>query len=754
MLKIPTSFSNTKYCSVLFSFLVFPLIMSGCSPVTEETTSTETYTIPETESYIETIPFDPKPEGYLAGNDTITVYQQEGDWPGDFRVRVERQGEEPLEIRLSSDNGCTAEILDENTILFTIYEGSGWYQMRYDLSSGNSQHTRKETGYLLQKIGLTPEETVSMRYMSYWLEGEVCTEAEVITQKEYYHWREYRGERSLEKTSLVQTDRPTEAEIRTHFQTMVDFVEYENALPSNTMHNPLEGDDRYYRNEYRAVNTPAALEYVFSCFLTQADTEDLMQWKNADGEIWWKQDTRGYLYVSPVSFGLAEYRDQPMDIVRETDGNYRVTVSGREFLYVLESGCWRWKLTPQENEQTELPTEPVKSIVPQEAEEQAALLTEQIVMHVMSMDWMQQPGYQYTDWDLHWFIETLPKYRNTLVYPYYEWMEIQDDTWFLFPKKAAEQAIYELFGIENYTLPTEDDLYDAETDSYKRNLGSGTHTTMFWYEGMQITSEEDFVYVDCDLVSSREFEWEEMFYGRYRFTYRCCTDGERTFLRLEGYERILKTLQNTQDFPEGNELYQNIKPGMDRRLPAYAKTVQNFKDIYKYMNLLIDYFNTPYEIGDPLDSHNVLYLCAALCACCEEGEPAFVSFSVSEDYIMTISKAELDVLAGHLFGESVDLTKYHNTFSGKFDTFNTVSEVYTFSTATDYWQGDGYYYLRDDMVVQENEKFLSFEMTIQNTGYLVDSSVQPVQKRMRYLFEKKVFDGLVYPQLIKIAECP
>lgn len=206
--------------------------------------------------------------------------------------------------------------------------------------------------------------------------------------------------------------------------------------------------------------------------------------------------------------------------------------------------------------------------------------------------------------------------------------------------------------------------------------------------------------------------------------------------------------------PDGKEPYQNVKQNLGRRLPVYATPVQNFKDIYKYMNLLIDYFNTPYEIGDPLDSHNVLYLCAALCACCEEGEPAFVSFSVSEDYIMTISKAELDVLAGHLFGESVDLTKYHNTFSGKFDTFNTVSEVYTFSTATDYWQGDGYYYLRDDMVVQEDEKFLSFEMTIQNTGYLVDSSVQPVQKRMRYLFEKKVFDGLVYPQLIKIAECP
>lgn len=550
MFKIPTSFSNIKYCSVLFSFLVFLLIMSGCSPVTEETIPNETYTIPETESYKETIPSDPKPEGYLAGNDTITVYQQEGDWSGDYRIRVEHQGEEPVEIRLSSDNGCTAEILDDNTILFTIYEGSGWYQMRYDLSTGNSQHTREETGYLLQKIGLTPEETVSMRYMSYWLDGEVCTEAEAITEKEYYHWREYRGERSLEKTSLVQTDMPTDAEIRTHFQTMVDFVEYENALPSNTLHNPLAGNDRYYRNEYRAVNTPAALEYVFSCFLTQADTEELMQSKNADGEIWWKQDTRGYLYVSPVSFGLAEYRDQPMDIVRETDGNYRVTVSGREFLYVLESGCWRWKLTSQENEQTEFPTEPVKSIVPQEAEEQAALLTEQIVMHVMSMDWLQQPGYPYTDWDLHWFIVTMPKYRNTLAYPYYEWMEIQDDTWFLFPKKAAEQAIYELFGIENYTLPTEDDLYDAETDSYKRNLGSGTHTTMFWYEGMQITSEEDLVYVDCDLVSSREFEWEEMFYGRYRFTYRCCTDGERTFLRLEGYERILKTLQNTQDFPD------------------------------------------------------------------------------------------------------------------------------------------------------------------------------------------------------------
>ncbi len=526
----------------LHNMLIYLLLLAGivgCSPITEETTSTETYTIPETESYIETIPPDPKPEGYLAGNDTITVYQQEGDWPGDFRVRVEHQGEEPLEVRLSSDNGCTAEILDDNTILFTIYEGSGWYQMRYDLSTGNSQHTREETGYLLQKIGLTPEETVSMRYMSYWLDGMVCTEVEAITKTDYCRWSDYNGKQKIEKIPLLQADTPTESEIYSHFQTMIDFVEYENIIQLNTMHNPLDGDDRYFRNEYRSVNTPAALQYLFSCFLTQADTEELMQSENAEGEIWWKQDSRGYLYVSPVSFGLAEYRDQPMDIVREKDGTYLVTVSGREFRYILENGYWRWNLTPQEYEQAELPTETLESIVPQEAEEQAALLTDHIVMHVMSMDWIQQPGYQYTDWDLHWFIVTLPKYRNTLVYPYYEWMEIQDDIWFLFPKKAAEQAIYELFGIENYILPTEDDLYDVETDSYKRNLGSGMHTTMFWYEDMQITSEEDFVYVDCDLVSSREFEWDEMFYGRYRFTYHYCTDGERTFLRLEGYGMIM-----------------------------------------------------------------------------------------------------------------------------------------------------------------------------------------------------------------------
>ena len=58
------------------------------------------------------------------------------------------------------------------------------------------------------------------------------------------------------------------------------------------------------------------------------------------------------------------------------------------------------------------------------------------------------------------------------------------------------------------------------------------------------------------------------------------------------------------------------------------------------------------------------------------------------------------------------------------------------------------------IIVQKDEKFLSFEMTIMNTGYLVDSSVKPMQKRVRYLFEKKVFDGLVYPQLLKVTECP
>ena len=376
-------------------------------------------------------------------------------------------------------------------------------------------------------------------------------------------------------------------------------------------------------------------------------------------------------------------------------------------------------------------TEKLKeSILPPELTEQAAVLTEQLVMRVMDPDWLT-PGYVPDNWDLHWFLVTMDLYMDEPLYPWSGAMTlIQEDfqEYRSFSGDTARQAVRELFGCDvtdpdtGYNLPEAEDIYDAETDTYRMILGAGRNTTAFWYENMDVTAAGDMVWTDVDLVNARWFEEEEMYYGRYRFLYQMVTEDGQPFLRLKGIER--------QD-------------------SGYRKDAAEFYGLQQYLNLLIDYFQTPYETGDPLEEHNILYLCAAMCSA---QEPPIVPGMTHENGILTLPRREAETLALRLFGTPVDLTMYHPTFAGTADRYDEEQDAYIFRTGRDYWNGDEHHY--SDMVMRKEGDMLTVEITIKNTGYMTDSSVEPVEKRMAYHFRQIVREGLRYPQLTEVEWIP
>ncbi len=482
----------------------------------------------------------PETENVLASGCGITVRLLPTDpaLGAASTVEIVPASGEPATLRFYSDNGVTAVVADADTVRFTVYSGTCRYEEDYTPSTGNRRSCYQEMGDLAAKMGLT--DALSLRYAAYYAGDAVCVDAEAVTATEYVVYHAAGDAVTLEKLPLTQTGIPDEAAIKAHFRTMVRLVEYENALAENTCHNPLPEDGRYFRNEYCAVNTPETLRYVFSRFLAESDVRALLRKTNAAGDVWWKSDADGYLYVSPVSFGLRAYPEQPMEITQVSDTRFDVRIGARTFGYALalSDALWRWQLKPTADdgnggaapEETD-PTPEQAARAAQAA--QAELLTDQLITRVMTQDWLHD-AYSFTEEDLHWFLVTMLCYRDTPAYPYAAYLtETEEEV--TISRADAYRALYEVFGIElEDTLLADSELYDAAADVYRFPRGAGSNTTAFQYENMRTSADGAYVYVDCDLHRSRGYDWEWMYFGRWRFAYRCENEREKPFLRLTG----------------------------------------------------------------------------------------------------------------------------------------------------------------------------------------------------------------------------
>lgn len=521
---------------ILFLCLCLSLLLAGCGKGHITETS-----LPHDEGRAEPVEVTesvvvPVTENVLASGCGITVRLLTPDpaLGAASTVEIVSASGEPATLRFYSDNGVTAVVADADTVRFTVYSGTCRYEEDYTPSTGNRRSCYQEMGDLAAKMGLT--DALSLRYAAYYAGGTVCVDAEAVTATEYVVYHAAGDAVTLEKLPLTQTGIPDEAAIKAHFRTMVRLVEYENALAENTCHNPLPGDGRYFRNEYCAVNTPETLRYVFSRFLAESDVRALLRKTNAAGDVWWKSDADGYLYVSPVSFGLHAYLEQPMEITQVSDTRFDVRIGARTFGYVLSDrlalsdGLWRWQFDAAADDGNGGAAPEETDPTPEQAA-QAELLTDQLVTCVMTQDWLCD-AYSFTEEDLHWFLVTMLCYRDTPAYSYAAYLtETEGEV--TISREDAYRALYEVFGIEIAdTLLADSELYDAAADVYRFPRGAGSNTTAFQYENMRTSADGAYVYVDCDLHRSRGYDWEWMYFGKWRFAYRCENEREKPFLRL------------------------------------------------------------------------------------------------------------------------------------------------------------------------------------------------------------------------------
>ena len=516
--------------------LFLPLFLTGCDKehITETSLPHDEDRADPGETMEEVLV--PETENILASGCGITVRLLPTDLSlgAASTVEIVPASGEPVTLRFYSDNGVTAVVADADTVRFTVYSGTCRYEEDYTPSTGNRRSCYQEMGDLAAKMGLT--DALSLRYAAYYAGDVVCVDAEAVTATEYVVYHAAGDAVILEKSPLTHTGTPDEAAIKAHFQTMVRLVEYENALAENTCHNPLPEDGRYFRNEYCAVNTPETLRYVFSRFLAESDVRALLRKTNASGDVWWKSDADGYLYVSLVSFGLRAYPEQPMEITQVSDTRFDVRIGARTFGYVLSDrlalsdGLWRWQLEPAADDGNGGAVSKETDPTPEQAA-QAELLTEQLITRVMTQDWLHD-AYSFTEEDLHWFLVTMLCYRDTPDYPYVAYLtETEEDV--TITREDAYRALYEVFGIEIAdTFLADSELYDAAADVYRFPRGAGSNTTAFQYENMRTSADVAYVYVDCDLHRSRGYDWEWMYFGRWRFAYRCEEKENGSFLRL------------------------------------------------------------------------------------------------------------------------------------------------------------------------------------------------------------------------------
>jgi hypothetical protein len=186
-------------------------------------------------------------------------------------------------------------------------------------------------------------------------------------------------------------------------------------------------------------------------------------------------------------------------------------------------------------------------------------------------------------------------------------------------------------------------------------------------------------------------------------------------------------------------------------------TTVDFMKIHNYMNILVDYFHSPYKIGDSISDINIMYLCASLC--CNgylSGYKNIVNLNVDEsETIFSIPENELDRLAKLLFG-NISILDYNHFLpvNGYYDKYIEESSLYTFTAARDYWNGDNYYIDIDNSVVSEDDDELIVKADVYPYDSIASQGDNNNGTKLSYTFEKIIDREIAYYRLLKINESP
>ena len=170
--------------------------------------------------------------------------------------------------------------------------------------------------------------------------------------------------------------------------------------------------------------------------------------------------------------------------------------------------------------------------------QQANALTEHLIRDVMDKTWLED-GYTCTDADIFRFLLSLCMYSESTTHPYADIVTVSADQQAYQIRLAdAKRIASELFDEENWTeasCPT--DAYDSATACYRTPMGIGAWGSPFAYEDMTAYTAGDLVHVQCTLVNSKLFPYEEIIYGKYDFVFRYISDDGKNHLQFAGLEK-------------------------------------------------------------------------------------------------------------------------------------------------------------------------------------------------------------------------
>ncbi len=161
-------------------------------------------------------------------------------------------------------------------------------------------------------------------------------------------------------------------------------------------------------------------------------------------------------------------------------------------------------------------------LTPEEIKErEAKMIADQIIHHVMDLDEWAASDYECSPLDMFRFLTTLTFYRENNNHPYGNMVSLSDDeTFFKISKEDGDLINARLFRVHDWENSSYyKKVFDEEKGCYCRPYGIGVWLTPYTYKNMSVSSDDKFVYVYFELISSDKFEYEYKEYGEYVFTF-------------------------------------------------------------------------------------------------------------------------------------------------------------------------------------------------------------------------------------------
>ncbi len=185
-----------------------------------------------------------------------------------------------------------------------------------------------------------------------------------------------------------------------------------------------------------------------------------------------------------------------------------------------------------------------------DADLRAQALTAHLIRSVMTENWLTFSP-TITKRNIFDFLITLPLYTDIPNHPYRSMITVVDRGTSYLSLADAQKIVSELFGLPNWTADSypSDDAYDAAKKAYFVPDGIGLPSSPFDFEDMSVSVTDEHVFVQCTVVNSSQFEYEEKNYGTFAFIYYRAPDGtlQLTEIRREQW-------RYTPDFAENSSV--------------------------------------------------------------------------------------------------------------------------------------------------------------------------------------------------------